>query len=254
MPPEKGGADPDAVAPRTIAIPPSLPKKSALDAKLNLLKLLREHKSATKPDVFKPIGDRIVVPVKLCLSTKKPSNTPANNATACDRSVSSTFTMAVPAGKVGPKLTFVNPTIVRKAPFVARRIESTSIPRPVAVRLPPCPPEKDAGEYGDLNKFMSTVSSNLCLPGQGDLDPKPSIVFPPKLDAKLCEPDDELTSLSWLSSDNKELYNEIKKLNPDDPGIGMSGDETDSEEGSDNNKSIFTASSKVGKQVGALQL
>jgi len=34
----------------------------------------------------------------------------------------------------------------------------------------------------------------------------------------------------------------------------MSGDETDSEEGSDNNKSIFTASSKVGKQVGALQL
>ena len=60
---------------------------------------------------------------------------------------------------------------------------------------------------------------------------------------------DELTNLDWLNDEDKSLFREIRKLNPDDPGIGMSGDESDFDgidsEKNKSNRSIITAYSKV---------
>lgn len=64
--------------------------------------------------------------------------------------------------------------------------------------------------------------------------------------------DDDLTSLSWLTNNDKNLLKTIRSCNPDDVGISLSGDESeeDDEEGSKSN-AIFTAKSKVesGSQV-----
>lgn len=264
MPPDKGRPSSAAIHPRTVAIPaatqraknfvvcnnlqsPGENKKSPIAksvvpiaSKLNLFKVLKSHQNASKPDVFKTIGNRIVIPMKLCLSSKK--KLPQNNENNQDKMT--TFRMTVSNKKaLGDSVSVLD----AKSPL--KPLTTSSGPTSWLYK-----PEqsKETSEYGDLNKFMSTVSSNLGLPVSGVVEGNKKVTptQPPTSDGlkgHLDDVDNDLRSLSWLSGDNKELFKTIRKCNPDDPGISLSGDDTDSDD--ESNKGIFTATSKVDRQV-----
>lgn len=88
---------------------------------------------------------------------------------------------------------------------------------------------------------------------------KLSVISSPKTSAaaaakeKVADDNDDcdLTNLSWLTGDNKNLLKTIRKCNPDDAGISLSGDESDAEDEGKKANAIFTAKSKVesGSQV-----
>jgi len=90
---------------------------------------------------------------------------------------------------------------------------------------------------GGLNfsKSRNTYQNRIATPRLPQPPPQTFDVF------------DELTNLDWLKDEDKSLHREIRKLNPDDPGIGLSSDDSDhdSRNRSRNSKSIFTAYSKV---------
>lgn len=78
---------------------------------------------------------------------------------------------------------------------------------------------------------------------------KLSVISSPKTNkppVKKEDSDNDLTSLSWLTSNDRNLLKTIRSCNPDDVGISLSGDESE-EEDEEGNKSnaIFTAKSKV---------
>nr|CAB3246931.1 FoxN2/3 [Phallusia mammillata] len=263
MPPDKGRPESAAIQPRTVAIPAATQrtknfvvcntivngcdsKKSPIGksvvpiaSKLNLFKVLKSHQNASKPDVFKTIGNRIVIPMKLCLSSKKK---PMIDKNSLDKPA--TFRMTVSSQKAPNDNPATNILDMQNSPL---NPTPTSPTQPNSL----CKPDqnKETTEYGDLNKFMSTVSSNLGLSGvletQNKVDTKTNTLD--TLNSHHEDVDNDLRSLSWLSSDNKELFKTIRKCNPDDPGISLSGDDTDSEE--ENNKGIFTATSKVDRQT-----
>jgi len=239
-------------------------------SKSNLLKFLTSAKSG----VFQTIGDRIVVPVKVTT----PSKDSASSEGSKYKNVS-TFRMAVPATTIrnvdhGFKKTSHSNSLALKRPLiqtpagikeisskpirVARQIQRTPLTSNHLL-IKTEPRDARAGfEATRVNKFIKSINRSVLNPIKtnhqdttlsttvNQSEPFPTIK---RSSFRLDEEDDELTSLSWLSSDNKDLLRTIRKCNPDDPGIGLSSDENDEDENLNNKKLIFTASSPINPQV-----
>ena len=220
-----------------------------MNGKSNLLKFLNGAKSG----VFKTIGDRIVVPMKVAAPSKQLSS-----SDDVKFRFSSTFRMAVPVSSSFSKSSFSQTAKVAKIAPKPANVEIKRSPLTDKHLIVKTEAVSESNfETGDLNNFMKSISKSILYPiktdsqsndawtslHQSDSQPliKPSSI-------KVDDYDDELTSLSWLSSDNKELLKTIRKCNPDDPGIGLSSDENDDEQSS-SKKLVFTASSPINPQV-----
>uniref|UniRef100_H2Z4A7 Fork-head domain-containing protein n=1 Tax=Ciona savignyi TaxID=51511 RepID=H2Z4A7_CIOSA len=226
--------------------------------KPNLLNIL---KNSTKNDMFKTIGNRIVIPI--CLTKKNeeeslrvPSLTRDVKNATFRIAVSSSGTTLINHNALTSRAATVGK--IQRSPFkmeplIRQMTQKNEISKTLSCSLP----QKDNSDYGDLNKFMNSVSSDL---GMGvNSDDKDSVISSSEsgaLDTSLTSlsslrgsehtEDDDLTCLSWLSENNHDLIRTIRKLNPDDPGISLSGDE--SEDNQDLNRSIFTAKSRVNER------
>nr|NP_001071716.1 transcription factor protein [Ciona intestinalis]BAE06449.1 transcription factor protein [Ciona intestinalis] len=256
MPPVVNQSYPSATAVQTNAA--VNPNSNALE-KPNLLDLL---KNSTKADIFKTIGNRIVIPI--CLAKKNeeeslrvPSLTKDSKNTTFRIAVSSSRTSVI---KQEPTTSFNQPPRVttvgkiQRSPYKIAPSMQLHSRRNETQNSMPIIPQRDSNDYGDLNKFMNSVSSDL---GMG-CDDKDSVISSNEsgpLDSSLAslpslpgmeQEDNDLTCLSWLSENNTDLIRAIRKCNPDDPGISLSGDE--SEDNQDLNKSIFTAKSRVNER------
>ena len=230
--------------------PLNLLKLKRTNGNVNLLKFLN---GSTKTGVFKTIGDRIVVPMKLSNSSKKLLPMSGSRTKA-----STTFRMAIPSSKDLIR------TGTENRPFGVDKLtikqtnsnESENLPsvlttKNIKTEFKPEP----FSENGDLNKFMNSVSRSVLYPIKNNDYNNPALKVETKnepsvtrRDGLKLDEDEELTCLSWLSSDNKELLRTIRKCNPDDPGIGLSGDENE-DETSNVKKLIFTASSRINSHV-----
>ncbi|CAK8679915.1 unnamed protein product [Clavelina lepadiformis] len=250
--------------------PVAIIKKSVtpINPKTNILTLLKNHgNKINKPEVFKTIGNRIVIPMKVSVAAKKATDKSASSSGETAKKLA-TFQMAVP--KLKDPANVLAPGILHKVNNLPFRKANTStllqkeqnstglaqahVKNEVNGKLTLI--ETNLNDYGDLNKFMSSVTGSFGLASSNDdKDSVISSTDSSKLNtsmssmSKLSDFDDQLedndlTCLSWLNND-KELYKTIRKCNPDDPGIGLSGDETDSEENTDSNKLIFTATSPI---------
>ena len=233
-----------------------------IGGKSNLLKLLNGSKST----VFKTIGDRIVVPMKVSTASK------AANQGVSPKSAgtNTTFQMAIPAKTSNFKLNMKNDESVKVSPHIKTvSLNPSTSSSLVATKKVIIKKEISDSDFdvnpanNDLNKFMSSVTKKVFFPiknedqivtSQSELEISPSVRFSSSnlqmLESFSNQEDDgDLTCLSWLSSNNKELLKTIRKCNPDDPGIGLSGDEIDVDDVGEQNKLIFTASSRVNPQV-----
>ena len=234
-----------------------------MNSKTSLLKFLNGSKS------FKTIGDRIVVPMKVAVPSKK-----LLAATNKSSSKPSTFQMTVPyfppfcnkttSSEPSPGLVSFKYGISQSQTQIATHKSFSQSQDDSAVQKPPnvipvkaeCISEHPQ-ETNDLNRFMNSVAKNVFFPikAPDDASDMQNQVDRNAVSTKATElEDEELTSLTWLSSNNKKLLDTIRMCNPDDPGIGLSGDDTDSEDISDKNKLIFTASSRINCQVSTLAL
>ena len=222
-----------------------------INGKTSLLKFL----SSAKSGVFQTIGDRIVVPMKVTTPTIQPAS-----STGAKHNIASTFRMAVPVSKSSfPEKTLNHSPAARKLIPIKTRPLNGEIKRNLltdkhVIVKTEC--DTDSGfQTNDLNKFVKTMQRTVLKPVKHQLldDDVFSTLRKSSINSssfKLDEQDDELTSLSWLSSDNKELLKTIRRCNPDDPGIGLSGDEND-DENLGSKKLIFTATSPINPQVRA---
>ena len=236
--------------------------------KTNLLEIFGENNKGKNISVVKALG-RIVINRTLLKNSK---NKPGSTASP----ISGQTTIAVASSRA----TRPNPIVLRgiNKENKDRDRKDDDISGNLAnfmnfklTGLVPPPPARN--QFNTSNTFQVKLNAPEIKLSEANRDVKSSnilegtrLVTVPSSSKKVSQSlgkddddSDDLTSLSWLTSNDKNLLKTIRSCNPDDAGICLSDDESEEEqedEGNNKNNAVFTAKSRVdsGNQVRKLML
>jgi len=210
---------------------------------INLLSVLHHNKSENG-NVFKPIGNRIVVPLKIPRKSKAlvQSTEFCNNTTITSSSVTSGVSL-----KVNEK---------KENTFQFKNVIDMTLKSPTEkgvicnVLTPLCMKQEQENEksfpQAQMKKinFVSTSGDFASMPNEKQKIPN-ELSNPPSFQASSDKDDNaELTCLSWLTNNkSKQILEILGKCNPDFPEITWSDDYLKIDD--KKFEAIFTACSKI---------